>query len=128
MSRRFRVLLVGVALAFSALALALYPKLSNTLIGVPYNGSTPSGSIKVDQSKLNAAPAKVEVSMQGINVPDGTYVGFTIDNEFYGTLPVVGRRVNGSISTFLQTGRNAAVYVSLPDGTVVAYATQSWKT
>lgn len=128
MSRHFRWILVACFAALATVALAIYPKLSNTFVGLPYNGATPSGEIRVDQSKLNSAPAKVMVRMQGVNVPDGTEVLLEIGGEYYGSLPVFGRKVDGTILTYLQTGRGATAYVRVPDGTVIAYVAQAWKT
>lgn len=126
-SRLKTFILIGL-LALSTMALAIFPKLSNTLIGVTTNGMTPSGTIRVDQSKLNAQPALVEVRLQNVNLPNGTEVGLIVDRQFYGTFSVNRLQINGQLSTYLQTGRTASIAMVLEDGTLIAYQTASWKT
>jgi hypothetical protein len=128
MQRSLRLVLMCGLAAVAALAMAIFPSLSNTLIGVPVNGVTPSGEIKVDQSRLPKSPSIVQIKMKNVNLPTGTVLGVTIDSEFYGTVTVVSGQVNGSISTFLQTGRTARISITTSTGSVVAFQTASWKT
>ncbi|RYG27072.1 hypothetical protein EON82_00765 [bacterium] len=128
MTPRLRLLAVPSLLAVAALALAIYPKLSNTLVGVPTNGATPSGSIRVDQSKLPTSPAQVEVSMRNVAMPDGTPLAVVVDGYFYGYVPVYSRSVQSRLSTYDMTGRGSRVNILLPNGAVIAYTASAWKT
>ncbi|MEZ0327651.1 MAG: hypothetical protein ACAH95_17270 [Fimbriimonas sp.] len=125
--KNLRSLLVVGILALAVAAMALYPKLSNTLIGMPTNGATPSGEIRVDQSKLYNEPAQVQVRMKNVNFPDGTELGLYVDGQYFGNLRVVSKQVSQTLYVFLMTGRGARVYVYAPDGSIVAYQTSTWK-
>ena len=127
MNKTFRLILLACVLALAACAMAIYPSMTNTLIGTPTNGQTPSGEIKVDQSKLPNSPATVQIKMKNVNLPNGTMLNVTIDGQLFGMVTVNNGQVNGSISTFLMTGRNADIYITLPSGITVASQLSAWK-
>src|SRR4051812_42570017 len=108
-------------------AFAIFPKLSTPLVGTPINGVTPSGSARVDQSKLPQTPGTLTVEVKNVNLPDGTALAIELDGMAVGTINLV--RGQGKVSTTipLQVGRNTTIDVGV-NGVVVLTNPSAWKT
>jgi hypothetical protein len=126
LSRR-AALVAAVSLAFATPAFAIYPQQSTTLVGIAFNGVVPSGTAKVDQSKLPAVPGTLTLEVRNVNLPDGTALDVEVDGTHVGTVNLL--RGQGKLSTTIpyQVGRHALLDVGI-NGSVILTAVQPWKT
>jgi hypothetical protein len=116
------------ALAVTAPAFAIYPKLSTDLVGPAVNGVVPSGAAKVDQSKLPAVPGTLWVEVKNVNLPDGTVLWVVLDGDPVGVIPLA--RGQGRLATPIpmQVGRGSSqIFVGLGD-VVILTNPGAWKT
>src|SRR3954469_6983913 len=108
-------------------AFAIFPQLSTQLVGTPINGVTPSGTARVDQSKLPQTSGPLPVEVKNVNLPDRTALVIEMDGLAVGTVNLV--RGQGRVSTTipLQVGRGTIIKLGV-DGVVVLTNPSTWKT
>jgi len=125
------LLAAGFSLLLAAPAFAIYPQLSTNLTGPAIGGRVPEGDAKVDQSRLPNEPAKLDVRIKNVNLPDGTVLDVFLTD--CGTAPVgtiTLSRGEGQLSTRLSTscpiGRTSSILLN-HGSTMVARGGSPWK-
>lgn len=119
---------VGLLLALSQPAFAIFPSLSTSLSGPSLGGQVPQGDAKVDQSKLMVGSlGQLQMRVKNVNLPDGTFLNVTIDGLYVGT--VILSRGEGSLSTFLlfQVGRQSPIVLK-NGGVTILSGGMPWQT